>query len=270
MRMFSHRNMPALFLMTVPLSRNLSNWGPHHPQPGEMKISVTAGSTFLTILRHHCIILWGELLIKESSPRNCGRDQHHRWWLTLITKSQFYHPFTDSADRTMSIGATKLPITCDESVMSPKVCPLLARKLDGTRSLTASIHFMSLVYFFIYFPWLYSSHLLGSRHYCDSRAVQPKVEMWQQHSRQVRLDDRELVSCILKTLELHLVISGAYSSVQIISLKFSPTTINCYLTFRIKFLSILPRICSYNRHYAEHSGYWETTSFLQEVCGAKK
>lgn len=25
------------------------------------------------------------------------------------------------------------------------------------------------------------------------------------------------------------------------------------------------RICCFNRHYAEHSGYWETTSFLQEV-----
>jgi hypothetical protein len=25
------------------------------------------------------------------------------------------------------------------------------------------------------------------------------------------------------------------------------------------------RICCYNRHYAEHSGYWETTKFLEEV-----
>jgi hypothetical protein len=25
------------------------------------------------------------------------------------------------------------------------------------------------------------------------------------------------------------------------------------------------RICCFNRHYAEHSGYWETTSFLNEV-----
>lgn len=25
------------------------------------------------------------------------------------------------------------------------------------------------------------------------------------------------------------------------------------------------RICNFNRHYAEFSGYWETTSFLQEV-----
>jgi hypothetical protein len=25
------------------------------------------------------------------------------------------------------------------------------------------------------------------------------------------------------------------------------------------------RICSYNRHYAEHSGYWEGTTFLKEV-----
>ena len=24
------------------------------------------------------------------------------------------------------------------------------------------------------------------------------------------------------------------------------------------------RICNYNRHYAEYSTYWETTSFLQE------
>ncbi len=25
------------------------------------------------------------------------------------------------------------------------------------------------------------------------------------------------------------------------------------------------RICCFNRHYAEHSGYWESTSFLKEV-----
>ena len=25
------------------------------------------------------------------------------------------------------------------------------------------------------------------------------------------------------------------------------------------------RICCFNRHYAEHSGYWEKTNFLQEV-----
>lgn len=25
------------------------------------------------------------------------------------------------------------------------------------------------------------------------------------------------------------------------------------------------RICNYNRHYAEHSGYWQTTSFLSDV-----
>jgi hypothetical protein len=25
------------------------------------------------------------------------------------------------------------------------------------------------------------------------------------------------------------------------------------------------RICCFNRHYAEHSGYWKTTSFLNEV-----
>ncbi len=25
------------------------------------------------------------------------------------------------------------------------------------------------------------------------------------------------------------------------------------------------RICCYNRHYAEHSGYWTQTTFLQEV-----
>lgn len=24
------------------------------------------------------------------------------------------------------------------------------------------------------------------------------------------------------------------------------------------------RICNYNRHYAEHSGYWETTNFIEE------
>ncbi|GKY96860.1 hypothetical protein MPSEU_000645100 [Mayamaea pseudoterrestris] len=27
------------------------------------------------------------------------------------------------------------------------------------------------------------------------------------------------------------------------------------------------RICNYNRHYAEYSGYWETTSFLSESTG---
>jgi hypothetical protein len=25
------------------------------------------------------------------------------------------------------------------------------------------------------------------------------------------------------------------------------------------------KICSFNRHYAEHAGYWEQTSFLAEV-----
>ena len=25
------------------------------------------------------------------------------------------------------------------------------------------------------------------------------------------------------------------------------------------------RICNFNRHYAEHSGYWETTTFLKEI-----
>eukprot|EP01033_Poteriospumella_lacustris_P006836 gene6836-4924_t len=30
------------------------------------------------------------------------------------------------------------------------------------------------------------------------------------------------------------------------------------------------RICCFNRHYAEHSGYWETTSFLSEVDGSKE
>merc|ERR1719436_1874498 len=25
------------------------------------------------------------------------------------------------------------------------------------------------------------------------------------------------------------------------------------------------RICSFNRHYAEHAGYWQQTAFLQEV-----
>ena len=134
---------------------------------------------------------------------------------------------------------------------------------------------LSGVYFFIYFSWFYYPHLLGSRHYCDSRAVQPKVEMWQQHSGQVRLDYGKLISCILKISELHLGISGDYSSELIISLKISPTTIisrsiNCSVTFLFKFLFIPRRICSYNRHYAEHSGYWETTSFLQEVCRAMK
>lgn len=27
---------------------------------------------------------------------------------------------------------------------------------------------------------------------------------------------------------------------------------------------IADRICNFNRHYAEHSGYWETTKFIQE------
>ena len=27
------------------------------------------------------------------------------------------------------------------------------------------------------------------------------------------------------------------------------------------------RICNFNRHYAEHSGYWETTTFLKEMGG---
>ena len=31
------------------------------------------------------------------------------------------------------------------------------------------------------------------------------------------------------------------------------------------FVVIKIRICCYNRHYAEHAGYWETTSFLSEV-----
>jgi hypothetical protein len=30
------------------------------------------------------------------------------------------------------------------------------------------------------------------------------------------------------------------------------------------------RICNYNRHYAEYSGYWETTSFLSQTNGAKE
>merc|ERR1711865_367409 len=25
------------------------------------------------------------------------------------------------------------------------------------------------------------------------------------------------------------------------------------------------KICCFNRHYAEHSGYWETTSYLKEI-----
>lgn len=29
------------------------------------------------------------------------------------------------------------------------------------------------------------------------------------------------------------------------------------------------RICNYNRHYAEYSGYWKTTSFLKEIEGKK-
>ena len=30
------------------------------------------------------------------------------------------------------------------------------------------------------------------------------------------------------------------------------------------------RICNFNRHYAEYSGYWETTSFLSETNGAQE
>eukprot|EP01031_Cornospumella_fuschlensis_P039991 gene39992-48718_t len=30
-------------------------------------------------------------------------------------------------------------------------------------------------------------------------------------------------------------------------------------------ISTADRICCFNRHYAEHSGYWEGTSFLSEV-----
>ena len=30
-------------------------------------------------------------------------------------------------------------------------------------------------------------------------------------------------------------------------------------------VSTADRICCFNRHYAEYSGYWETTQFLQEV-----
>lgn len=30
------------------------------------------------------------------------------------------------------------------------------------------------------------------------------------------------------------------------------------------------RICCYNRHYAEHSGYWEHTTFLQEESGSEE
>jgi hypothetical protein len=30
------------------------------------------------------------------------------------------------------------------------------------------------------------------------------------------------------------------------------------------------RICNYNRHYAEYSGYWKTTSFLDDVKDKKK
>jgi hypothetical protein len=29
--------------------------------------------------------------------------------------------------------------------------------------------------------------------------------------------------------------------------------------------STADRICCFNRHYAEHSGYWKTTKFLKEV-----
>ena len=33
------------------------------------------------------------------------------------------------------------------------------------------------------------------------------------------------------------------------------------------FLSeVADRICNYNRHYAEHAGYWQTTSFLSDVA----
>ena len=34
--------------------------------------------------------------------------------------------------------------------------------------------------------------------------------------------------------------------------------------------STADRICCFNRHYAEHSGYWETTSFLREVSRNQK
>ena len=32
--------------------------------------------------------------------------------------------------------------------------------------------------------------------------------------------------------------------------------------------SLADRICCFNRHYAEHSGYWLRTAFLREVRGA--
>jgi hypothetical protein len=28
---------------------------------------------------------------------------------------------------------------------------------------------------------------------------------------------------------------------------------------------VADKICSFNRHYAEHGGYWESTSFMSEV-----
>ena len=33
---------------------------------------------------------------------------------------------------------------------------------------------------------------------------------------------------------------------------------------------IADRICNFNRHYAEHSGYWETTDFLKEEGGSQQ
>ena len=33
---------------------------------------------------------------------------------------------------------------------------------------------------------------------------------------------------------------------------------------------VADRICNFNRHYAEHSGYWETTDFLKEEGGSQQ
>ena len=35
-------------------------------------------------------------------------------------------------------------------------------------------------------------------------------------------------------------------------------------------VSTADRICNFNRHYAEHAGYWEQTSFLSEETGDKE
>ena len=148
---------------------------------------MNTGSTSLTILRYHGIILREESLLLVSIMKNCWMYNHHIYWLTLITQSQF----TTRIDSIVPIEQWALAPRNSQSHVMRVLCH--QRYVPATWCLTTYICFMSIlkyetfIFSSIFFCLFYSSLLSGSRHYCYSSTIQPEVELWPHRRWQVRL-----------------------------------------------------------------------------------